>query len=1160
MAKRNNEYRMAIKIAGEMEKSLYNCTDLTRKELNKIAKEAAYASSKTKGVFRDGLEETTPLFQGMEKVGVGAFKAVAAAAAGAGAAVMGIGTAAGGAGIEFESAFAGVKKTTDATALEYAQIRKEILAMTREIPAAGDGISEVAEAAGQLGIAKEDLLSFSRVMIDLRESTNLTSEESASNLAKFANITNMDPGNYSRLGSTIVDLGNNFATTEADIVSMATRMASAGDLAGFTEAQIMAMATAMSSVGIEDEAGGSAMSKIIKNVQVAVETGNKSLKSYADVAGMSIEEFKSAFEKDGLTAVAAFINGLNDVERNGKSATVILDEMGLTEARMSNVLTSLANADNLMLDAVETANKAWEENIALTKEAGMRYETTESKINIMKNGFTEMGIEIYDQFNGPLREGIDIVTQLVHKATDDIKGNNAIHDLAEDIVDGLPAAIRIAEEMAGVVGDLAGHVFALGGWAADHPELLVSVFAGTGTAVGLHKAARGVNAVATALKALGPAAVPVLGAAAGITALVSAGTYLYQMDKELTQTNIAEHFGDISLSMEGIDNAARHIVGSGNLDKIDELLSASANSDSLMRSVESAMREVQEKKWELGVGLEFSEEDMESYAADVQKYMEEAQEYIKSEGYTLHLSAELLLSGVDGAESIIGDNDEFYRQLEAHMGLLRDKTSRMISDALENGLEIDQEEIDKVLQDMQTLTDAISNAQMDAKMDRIREEFSGADLDKESFEGLMQKVTEYQGEMDAAALDAYEKSIANLNTKKALGLVTEKEYNAEKTNLQKGLELRRGEGMANVQSFLYDSILDAYQEELGSSDLLQRKINTIISQKMGEIRDNGGDFTLARAAKELAYTEEFLSKRDKKGMDVLWGDMEEQYAVMEAAWQEYMADGKEVPVEMKEAMKKASTIGMLAGDENAAENLFALAADGSKEYQDIINQVHEKGYEIPEAMSAAAGIEIIPENQEETLAKELVKSHNLVEQKVNEEFADGIDVVVDLNYAFNGNMFWKKKGNVSLISSFGKKDIEENADGGIITSPTISWLAEGGYPESVIPLDGSANAVALWKKTGEMLGVSNGKSRFSKLADEITGEPGSKSGNGAVATWDESSESNSFVFSPNINISSGNTNEQEIKKVIREMYGEFAELVNKEIDRRKRNKERFNFY
>lgn len=1159
MAKRNNEYRMAIKIAGEMEKSLYNCTDLTRKELNKIAKEAAYASSKTKGVFRDGLEETTPLFQGMEKVGVGAFKAVAAAAAGAGAAVMGIGTAAGGAGIEFESAFAGVKKTTDATALEYAQIRKEILAMTREIPAYGDGISEVAEAAGQLGIAKEDLLSFSRVMIDLRESTNLTSEESASNLAKFANITNMDPGNYSRLGSTIVDLGNNFATTEADIVSMATRMASAGDLAGFTEAQIMAMATAMSSVGIEAEVGGSAMSKIIKNVQVAVETGNKSLKSYADVAGMSIEEFKSAFEKDGLTAVAAFINGLNDVERNGKSATVILDEMGLTEVRMSNVLTSLANADNLMLDAVETANKAWEENIALTKEAGMRYETTESKINIMKNGFTEMGIEIYDQFNGPLREGIDIVTQLVHKATDDIKGNNAIHDLAEDIVDGLPAAIRIAEEMAGVVGDLAGHVFALGGWAADHPELLVSVFAGTGTAVGLHKAARGVNAVATALKALGPAAVPVLGAAAGITALVSAGTYLYQMDKELTQTNIAEHFGDISLSMEGIDNAARHIVGSGNLDKIDELLSASANSDSLMRSVESAMREVQEKKWELGVGLEFSEEDMESYAADVQKYMEAAQEYIKSEGYTLHLSAELLLSGVDGAESIIGDNDEFYRQLEAHMGLLRDKTSRMISDALENGLEIDQEEIDKVLQDMQTLTDAISNAQMDAKMDRIREEFSGADLDKESFEGLMQKVTEYQGEMDAAALDAYEKSIANLNTKKALGLVTEKEYNAEKTNLQKGLELRRREGMANVQSFLYDSILDAYGEELGSSDHLQNRINTAIRQSMEEIEGTGST-GLWWAINDLADSKDFLDKRDKKGMAVLWEDMAGQYENMEIAWQEYMADGKEVPVEMQEAMKKASTIGMLAGDENAAENLFAMAVDESEEYRGIVNQIYQDGGGTPEKIAVAAGIEIIPENQEETLAKELVKSHNLVEQKVNEEFADGIDVVVDLNYAFNGNMFWKKKGNVSLISSFGKKDIEENADGGIITSPTISWLAEGGYPESVIPLDGSANAVALWKKTGEMLGVSNGKSRFSKLADEITGEPGSKSGNGAVATWDESSESNSFVFSPNINISSGNTNEQEIKKVIREMYGEFAELVNKEIDRRKRNKERFNFY
>ena len=137
-------------------------------------------------------------------------------------------------------------------------------------------------------------------MIDLGESTNMTATDSASSLAKFANITNMAADKYSNLGSVIVDLGNNFATTESDIVAMGTRLAASGELVGLSQAQIMALAAAMSSVGVEAEAGGSAMSKLLKNIQVAVETGGKSLTKYAKVAGMTGDKFKKAFGEDAL--------------------------------------------------------------------------------------------------------------------------------------------------------------------------------------------------------------------------------------------------------------------------------------------------------------------------------------------------------------------------------------------------------------------------------------------------------------------------------------------------------------------------------------------------------------------------------------------------------------------------------------------------------------------------------------------------------------------------------------------------------------------------------------------------------------------------------------------------------------------------------------------
>lgn len=332
------------------------------------------------------------------------------------------------ASIDYESAFTGVKKTVDATEEQLAELSDGILEMSTRMPAAATEIAGVAEAAGQLGIKTEDILSFTEVMINLGESTNLTADEAATSLAKFANITNMSSENYERLGSVIVDLGNNFATTEADIVNMATNLASTGELTGLTEPQIMALATAMSSVGIEAEAGGSAMSKLLKKIQVSCETGNASLEEFASVAGMSASEFKKAFEEDAVGALSSFLSGLNDTERNGKSAIAILQDMDLTEVRLSNTILSLSNANGVLSDAVDTANNAWDENTALQEEADKRYGTTESQIEMLKNEVTKLAIEFGDELAPSLRDLLEDVKPLLTKVADAIKKFSSLDD------------------------------------------------------------------------------------------------------------------------------------------------------------------------------------------------------------------------------------------------------------------------------------------------------------------------------------------------------------------------------------------------------------------------------------------------------------------------------------------------------------------------------------------------------------------------------------------------------------------------------------------------------------------------------------------------------------------------------------------------------------
>ncbi len=328
------------------------------------------------------------------------------------------------ASVQFESAITGVYKTVDGTSAQLQRITDGVKEMSTEIPATTTEIAGVAEAAGQLGIATEDVLDFTRVMIDLGESTNLSADEAASALAKFANITGTAASDYSRLGSVIVGLGNNFATTEADIVAMATRLASAGTLAGLTEAEIMGLATAMSSVGIEAEAGGTAMTQTLSAIEKAVAESGDSLDEFARIAGVSSEEFANKWENNAVEALQLFISGLGDLDAQGESATIVLDEMGLSGVRQSNMLKSLALAADTLTGAVELANVSWEENTALTEEAGKRYETTESKIAMARNAFDNLKVAIGDQLNPALEAAAEAGANAFTWATDFVENNS----------------------------------------------------------------------------------------------------------------------------------------------------------------------------------------------------------------------------------------------------------------------------------------------------------------------------------------------------------------------------------------------------------------------------------------------------------------------------------------------------------------------------------------------------------------------------------------------------------------------------------------------------------------------------------------------------------------------------------------------------------------
>jgi TP901 family phage tail tape measure protein len=315
------------------------------------------------------------------------------------------------ASVEFESAMAGVAKTTDLSKEELAAMGSEIKNITLGIPVTATEFAAINEVAGQLGVAKQDLLDFSTVMANLGVATNMTSDEAAVMLAQFAAVTGMDMSNIGRLGAAIVALGNNFATNERKITEMSQSIAGAGTNANISEADMLALSAAVTSLGIETQAGSTSMSKLIMAMGTAVETGEM-LEEWAAAAGLTATEFAALWGRDATAAISAFVGNLNNLD---ESATVTLSNLEITESRMVRMITSLANAEQktgTLTDAINVSNSAWDENIALIKEAETRYKTTESVTTLYKNSVQNLKIAVGDELTPALRNlaeaGMDV--------------------------------------------------------------------------------------------------------------------------------------------------------------------------------------------------------------------------------------------------------------------------------------------------------------------------------------------------------------------------------------------------------------------------------------------------------------------------------------------------------------------------------------------------------------------------------------------------------------------------------------------------------------------------------------------------------------------------------------------------------------------------------
>lgn len=347
--------------------------------------------------------------------------------------------------VAFESAMAGVKRTVGGSDEFISALADRFKELSTIMPITTSELASIATTAGQLGIQQDNVERFTTVMAKLATTTDLTADNAATMLAQFANITGVT--DYERLGAVVASLGDSTATTASRVVEMSQGMAAAASIAGMSERDIMAIAAAVGSLGIESASGATSMSTLISTLYKATETGNK-LEEFAAVAGMTADEFKTAWGNDAVSALDAFIRGLTDTERNGRSAIVILEELGITNVRQTKAILGLAQAGDLLTGTIAQANQAWDENAALNEKAAIMYETTEAKITMYKNSVDNLKIAIGDQLTPALGNLAEIGTDVVSWAARMVEENQWL----------APAITAVDTAMGVFVATLAGFV------------------------------------------------------------------------------------------------------------------------------------------------------------------------------------------------------------------------------------------------------------------------------------------------------------------------------------------------------------------------------------------------------------------------------------------------------------------------------------------------------------------------------------------------------------------------------------------------------------------------------------------------------------------------------------------------------------------------------
>lgn len=308
------------------------------------------------------------------------------------------------------------------------------------------------------------------------------------------------------------------------------------------------------------------------------------------------------------------------------------------------------------------------------------------------------------------------------------------------------------------------------------------------------------------------------------------------MMQEATSNKIRDSFGDIKLSMQEIQEAAKQIVFADQAEALNKFSSAAETADGSLATLQSSFQTMDKLNWKASLGMELDEGDISEYISAVDAMIESSKQYLEDKHYEATAAIDLLVEPGNEIDMTTGLN-QMYSDLQSQIESLGGDLKAKVNVALEDGVITldEQAEITNLQNQIADITNQISQAETEASFQSLKIKYSGASLDADSFASL---VSEIQANVQEAASqydEALQVSLTNLNLQLQNGTISQEQFDEQLQALTEGYQAKITDLSVRVESFELQSIADSFGSEL---DGILPDLEGTVAERLGTAMHN----------------------------------------------------------------------------------------------------------------------------------------------------------------------------------------------------------------------------------------------------------------------------------------------------------------------------------